>query len=460
MSLYGAMMIGVSALDAFSNALSTTSSNIANVNTVGYKTGATTFSTLLAASMGEGDMSQAGVITGTDQNIGQQGLLQTASSPTDLAISGNGFFMVNSKSDMSGGDYYTRAGDFSPDANGDLSNSAGFYLMGYACGPDGSVAPGAALSAVNVTNLTGKAEPTQNMTIQANLQSSTDLYNDPSNPYVIGDLSPGSTTPITPDFTRTINIYDSQGGSQPVTISFLKTGGTDPLNPQANTWSYEISYGGDQSNVGQNGSLPTGVLAAGTCTFGTDGTLSSITSADTSSVVSDGGKGGTLSMPIPWSTGSGLAAQTISINLGTPGSSNGMSQFDSADSLTNSTVDGALFGTLSGVSVGADGIVTAQFSNGLTQKIFEIPLATFTNENGLGAVNGNAYAETANSGGPVIGGAGEGNAGQIQGSALEGSTVDLATEFTNLITTQRAYTASTRVITTASDMLQTLEQMQ
>jgi flagellar hook protein FlgE len=165
-------------------------------------------------------------------------------------------------------------------------------------------------------------------------------------------------------------------------------------------------------------------------------------------------------MPIPWSTSSGLAAQTISINLGTPGSANGLSQFDSADALTNSTVDGALFGTLAGVSVGADGIVTAQFSNGLTQKIFQIPLATFANENGLGAVSGNAYAATGNSGGAAIGGAGEGNAGSIQGSALEGSTVDLATEFTNLITTQRAYTASTRVITTASDMLQTLEQMQ
>jgi flagellar hook protein FlgE len=448
MSLYGAMMIGVSALDAFSNALSTTSSNIANVNTIGYKTGSTTFSTLLAASMGEGDMSSAGVISGTDQNIGQQGLLQTASSPTDLAVSGNGFFMVNSQSDMSGGDYYTRAGDFQPDASGNLENSAGYYLMGYAVGPDGSVAAGTALSAVNVTNLTGKAEPTQNMTIQANLQSSTEAYDDPNNPYAIGDLSPGSSTPITPDFTRTINIYDSQGGSKPITISWLKTGD--------NTWAYEASYAGSSSDVAANGSLPPGVLAAGTMTFNADGTMNSITpdSSDTTSTVN----GGSLSIPMNWTTG--VASQTVAINFGTPGSSNGMSQYDSADTLTNSTVDGALFGTLAGVSVGSDGTVTAQFSNGLTQKIFQVPLATFANENGLGAVSGNAYAATAESGGAAIGAAGEGNAGQIQGSALEGSTVDLATEFTNLITTQRAYTASTRVITTASDMLQTLEQMQ
>src|SRR5690242_16503389 len=118
MSLYGAMMIGVSALDAFSNALSTSSSNIANVNTIGYKTGQTNFSTLVAASMGAGDMSSIGVVTSNSQNVGQQGLLQTASSPTDMAISGNGFFVVSNSADGSGGQYYTRAGDFTPDSNG------------------------------------------------------------------------------------------------------------------------------------------------------------------------------------------------------------------------------------------------------------------------------------------------------------------------------------------------------
>jgi flagellar hook protein FlgE len=449
MSLYGAMMIGVSALDAFSNALSTTSSNIANVNTIGYKTGSTNFSTLLAASMGEGDMSSAGVITSTDQNIGQQGLLQTASSPTDLAVSGNGFFMVNSQSDMSGGDYYTRAGDFQPDASGNLENSAGYYLMGYAVGPDGSVAPGTALSSVNVTNLTGKAEPTQNMTIQANLQSSTAVYNADGTQtpptYTAGDLTDGT---ITPDFTRTINVYDSQGGSQPITISYLKTG--------ANQWDYEVSYAGAGANLTNGASSGPTMLYHGTMAFDTNGNM---INADTNQSTPSG----SITVNLPWSTASGLNTtdgQNININFGTLNSSNGMSQFDSADSLTNSTVDGALFGTLAGVSVGTDGIVTAQFSNGLTQKIFQIPLATFANENGLGAVSGNAYAATAESGGAAIGGAGEGNAGSIQGSALEGSTVDLATEFTNLITTQRAYTASTRVITTASDMLQTLEQMQ
>lgn len=449
MSLYGAMMIGVSALDAFSNSLSTTSSNIANVNTVGYKTGETQFSTLLADSMGEGDASSAGVISSTAQNIAQQGLLTTASSPTDMAISGNGFFMVSpnpssaSSNTHAGanGLFYTRAGDFQPDANGDLENSSGFYLMGYALNSNGDVAPGTQLSAINVTNLTGKAEPTTTMTLQANLQSSTDVYDGSVTPYTPGALTDGS---ITPNFTRTVNIYDSQGGSQPVTISFLKT--------DANQWNYEVSYAGDSTNV-YTGNTPPTMLYAGTMTFNTDGTL-----ANADSNLS-GNPSGSISVPMDWSGSSGLAAQTISIDMGTVGASNGMTQYDSSSALVNASVDGALFGTLSGVSVDTSGIVTASFSNGLTQKIYQVPLATFANPNGLAPISGNAYAQTLNSGASVIRNAGDDSAGKIQGSALEGSTVDLATEFTNLITTQRAYTASTRVITTASDMLQDLTQM-
>src|SRR4051812_43075453 len=219
MSLYGAMMIGVSALDAFSNALSTSSSNIANVNTIGYKTGQTNFSTLVAASMGTGDMSSIGVVTSASQNVGQQGLLQTASSPTDMAVSGNGFFIVGDGT-HDGQQYYTRAGDFTPDSGGNLRNSAGFYLMGYSLDQNGDVASGTPLSEINLGNLTGKAEPTENMTIQANLQASTEVYDGNEGTYADGEMTNGD---ITPDFTRTINVYDSQGGSQPITVSYLKT---------------------------------------------------------------------------------------------------------------------------------------------------------------------------------------------------------------------------------------------
>ena len=165
-------------------------------------------------------------------------------------------------------------------------------------------------------------------------------------------------------------------------------------------------------------------------------------------------------MTIPWNTAtSGLSPQTVSVNLGTVGSTNGLTQYDTASTFNGSTVDGSAFGTVTGVTVGKDGTVTAQFSNGLSQDVYKIPLATFTNPDGLGQVSGNAYAATKASGAANINLANTGAAGGIQSNSLEGSTVDLATEFTNLITTQRAYSASARIITTADQMLQELEQL-
>ncbi len=433
MSLTGAMMIGVTGLNANSRALSIASSNIANVNTVGYKAGQNTFSTLLADSMGSGDISAQGVISIGSQNITQQGLLQTTQSPTDLGISGNGFFVVNQLADGTGRTMYTRAGNFTPDSVGNLKNSAGFYLMGWPVDVNGNIPTDRNdMTPVNVAGLSGKAQATTEMTVQANLQASTAAVSG----YTAGDMTDGTTPPA---FTRTINVYDSQGGAQPLGLSFLKTG--------PNTWAYEVSYQGDASKI--TGTNP---IATGTMEFNSDGTLAS---ADTS-----GPDTGSIDVSIPWNAGtSGLEPQTLAIKFGTVGSSDGLTQFDSPSALVNSSVNGALFGNLTGVNVDSNGIVTAQFSNGLIQKIYKLPIATFSNPNGLSAVSGNAFAVTNESGNAIIGEANTGGAGSIQSSSLESSTVDLAAEFTNLITTQRAYSASARIITTADQMLQRLDQI-
>jgi flagellar hook protein FlgE len=429
-------MTGVSGLDANSTAMSIASSNIANVNTVGYKASSADFSTLLASAMG-GDGTNATVTAAASQNITEQGTPTAASSPTDLAISGNGFFVVSQQPAAAGStqdQYYTRAGDFAPDANGNLVNSSGYYLMGWPLDSTGALPTDRNdMTAVNVSNLSGKAEATTTMSLQANLQSSTTA----DTSYVAGDMTNGT---VTPDFQRTINVYDSQGGSQPLQISYEKTG--------ANTWAYEVSYQGNASNI--TGTNP---IATGTMSFNSDGTLAT---ADTSSATPTG----SVNITIPWSTSSGLAAQTVSLNMGTVGSSNGVTQFDSASTMTNSTVDGALFGSLSGVTIDQDGFVTANFSNGLSQKIYQLPLATFTNPNGLQAASGNAYQASATSGVATVSEANSGGAGSIDSNSLEASTVDLATEFTNLITTQRAYEASSKIITTAAQMLDQLMQMQ
>jgi flagellar hook protein FlgE len=243
---------------------------------------------------------------------------------------------------------------------------------------------------------------------------------------------------VTPDFQRTINVYDSQGGSQPVTFSFVKTA--------ANTWAYEAAYAGAPANLSSPNPIGTG-----TVTFNSDGTLKNVNGAAPAS--------GIFNLTIPWAASTGLASQAVAVNLGSVGGTSGLTQFDTASTLNGTSPDGSSFGNVTGVTVSKDGTVTAQFSNGLSQSVYKIPIATFTNPNGLGQVNGNAYVSTRASGAASVNLANTGSAGGIAARSLEASTVDLATEFTNLITTQRAYSASARIITTADQMLQQLEQL-
>ena len=431
MSLFGSLNIGVAGLAANSAALSATSSNIANVNTVGYKEATTNFSTFLNSTGLSGGAS-AGVTAVIGQDVTNQGLPITTSSPTDLSISGNGFFVV-SPSSASSVLEYTRAGSFTPDTDGNLVNAAGLYLRGWALDSQGKIPTDTGnLSLINVSSVLGKAQATDHLGVQANLQASDAIVG----PYTAGDMAAGT---VTPEFQRTINVYDSQGGSQPLTFSFVKTA--------ANTWNYEVTYSGDPSNVSTTGSL-----YSGTMSFNSD---SSLANADTAITPATG----TIALTIPWSASTGLAPQTFSINLGSVGGTGGVTQYDSTSIMNASTVNGSPFGSVTGVTVAKDGTVTAQFSNGLSQDVYKIPVATFSNPDGLAQVSGNAYVANKASGAANINVANSGSAGSIASQSLEGSTVDLATEFTNLITTQRAYSASARIITTADQMLQQLEQL-
>jgi flagellar hook protein FlgE len=430
MSLYGALNIGVAGLAANSAALSATSSNIANVNTVGYKTQNASFQTFLNAPGLSG--SSAGVSAVISQDVSTQGLPSSTSSPTDLSISGAGFFVVATSTAQGASQQYTRAGSFNPDENGNLKNAAGFYLMGYKLDSLGNVPTNTSqLSLVNISSLSGKASATDNVGIQANLQSSSTAVGT----YTTGQMTSGV---VTPSFQRTINVYDSLGGSQPLTFSFVKTA--------ANTWAYETSYSGSAANL----SSPN-PIATGTVTFNSDGTLKNVNGAAPAA--------GTFNLTIPWAASTGLVPQTVKVDLGAVNGTSGLTQFDAASTLKGASPNGSPFGAITGVQVDKSGTVTAQFSNGLSQSVYKIPLATFTNPDELGQVTGNAYIATKASGAASVNLASTGVAGGITAQSLEGSTVDLALEFTNLITTQRAYSASARIITTANQMLQQLEQL-
>lgn len=446
MSLYGAMMTGVAGLSAYSNALSVASANIANANTVGYKNATANFSTLLASASASSDTSSAGIMASSGQNVSQQGLLQTTSSATDLAITGNGFFVVAQTPSDTSVRAYTRSGSFTTDANGYLKNAAGMYLLGWQLDANEQVPSDRNyMSLINANSLTGKAEATTKVSAQLNLQSSTTAE---TKTYVPGDMSlPSTDTNNVPnDFRRTINVYDSQGGQQPMQLSFVKTA--------ANTWQYEVTYQGAATNITPADATYPTMVASGAVVFNSDGTLASITPTG-GTASSDA----SIDVTVPWSAASGLQSQTFNLSFGTLNSSVGLTQFDNSSNLTSSTVNGALFGSLTGISIDKNGIVTAQFSNGLSQNVYKVPLATFSNPDGLAAISGNAYTTSNQSGSPTISEANLGSAGTIAAKNLEESTVDLATEFTTLITTQRAYSAASKIVTTASTMLDELLQM-
>lgn len=426
MSLYGALFTGVSSLAANSRALGISSNNIANVNTVGYKASMAQFETLLGRDTPAGQFSSGGVRTITQQRVTAQGLPQNTDSATDLAISGQGFFVVskeNVASTGNGGLLYTRAGSFTPDEDGNLRNAQGFYLMGWRLDGFGNIPTNtSSLEPISLGTLTGTAEASTSIVLSTNLQASSTAV--PG--YTAGQISSGAQAAT---FQRTVEVYDSQGGVQPIRIAFVKTA--------ANTWQYEAIYDGDPANIGGASNNP---IATGTLTFNTNGTLATPATP--------------VTMNIPWAPASGLSAQAIALNFGTPGQSGGMTQFETPSSSNSPIIDGAVFGRLAGVSVNAEGIVTAVFDNGVQRAVYKIPLATFTNPDGLTALNANVYRMSEDSGPVTISEPNVGSAGSILAANLESSTVDLAKEFTDMITTQRAYSAATRIISTADAMLQ------
>src|ERR1700761_708039 len=355
MSLYDALMIGVSGLNANSKAMSVFSSNIANVNTVGYKTSQSDFETMLGAANGGSAGLDTGVMASAQANIAQQGAAFSTSSPTDLAINGNGFFCVSTSADQAGQALFTRAGSFAPDASGNLRNSAGLYLMGYPINSDGT-ASSSTLGPITTAGLGGKGEATTTMSINANLDASDDI----TTGYTAGDMY---AQHVTPDFQTTINVYDSQGGVQPLQMSYVKTG--------ANTWSYEAAYTGNQANITPTGGTDPNPIATGTLTFDSNGNLTAVTPTDANSTSTDG----VLDFKIPFDpTNSGLQPQELKFTMGPLNSTTGMSQFASDSVLNSSHTDGAAFGNVTGLTVNADGTVDANYSNGLVQAVYKVPL--------------------------------------------------------------------------------------
>lgn len=473
MSINSAMLAGVSGLTANSAALAAISQNIANVNTVGYKRTAAEFSTVVnSQSQGTG-YSAGGVFANTRNYISQGGQLQRTTSSTDLGIAGQGFFVTTEKAEgLDAGDarLFTRAGAFRVDEFGYLKNTAGLYLQGWPVTSDGTInrdpSDLSKLNSINVGSVGGTAEATTRAQLNANLRSSQPVspdlgsYNAATNSMSLYDPTATPPTGVKPDFQITIPASDSKGGQRTIAYSFLKTN-----NP--NEWRAEVHV--IPATDIENGSTPAnGILKAGFVLFTQDGRLDvegmktreaatpgSMLFADASAAsitlgASDPASVGTATAP-QWRDSLGIDDQIINFDLSA--SAGGLTQYDSDSIVQAVTTNGTAFGNLSDIQIDEEGYVTANFDNGVTRRVAQVALATFVSPDSLTAVNANAYRVSQGSGTYNLKAPGAGGAGLIGASQLEASTVDLSAEFTGLITTQRAYSASSKIITTADEML-------
>jgi flagellar hook protein FlgE len=427
MSLFGAMTSGVSGLAAQSSAMGAIADNITNVNTVGYKNTKTDFQSLVTKQTSARSYSAGGVHARPLQLNDVQGLLQPTTSQTDIGVSGGGYFVVNesSRPSINSEFLFTRAGSFHQDNEGFLRNAAGFYLQGWPTDPQGNVVLPTGSSAgrtneniistdflqtVNLSRVGGTASPTTRISIGANLPAHSDA----------GD-----------SHEMDVQVFDSLGTPHGITFKYVKTG--------ANEWDLEVEAPAGAAVTFYDGQG--NVMATPSITFGADGLPAGFNVAK---------------MSVSGFANGAADLSNIELDFGTIGEANGLTQFGADFSPRSVQQDGARYGEFSGVTIGSDGLVTALFDNGEMRPIYKLPLATFVNPNGLESRSGNVWTATQASGNPLLGAADQGPAGQITQSTLEASTVDIAKEFTDMIVVQRAYSAATKIISTADEMMEEL----
>ena len=401
--MISSLFAGISGLNANAKAMTVIGDNIANVNTTAFKSNRSSFANVLSQSLGGSTGSDIGrgVEFWGASALWTQGSLENTGSATDLAINGNGFFIVN---DPTGASFYTRAGQFYMNDRGEMVNPDGLTVQGYEIDASGNRG--------NLTNITIPGErvsppsPTTTFTFDINLDA-------------------GAATGDT--YSTSQSVYDSLGNAIPLALTFTKLDTTVPAT--ARSWSVAGSV-----------PVPNGPVALSSTTFTFD-------EAGNLTV-----PGGDLTVDI--TMGNGAFPMSLTWDLvDLAGPLGDITGYASPSNTTFQFQDGFSSGVLRGISVDESGIVTAAYSNGQLTPLFQVAMADFPSFEGLTKLGGNLYAESLNSGQPMPGVAGDGRLGNISPMAIEMSNVDLAQEFVKMITTQRAFQANSRVITTSDEIL-------
>ena len=426
MSLYGMMRTGVSGMAAQSTRLGTVADNIANSGTNGYKRASVEFSSLVIPNSGT-SYTSGGVATKIRYAIAEAGNLQYTSSQTDLAIKDKGFFVVN---DASGQPFLTRFGSFVPDAQGRLVNAAGFYLMGYSYenGIPSPVANGfAGLEEVKISGQELQASPSSSGNFRANLPYTAPLWTGP-------DLSANPAVSPVPGLEQAMQeksvikssliVYDNVGQEVLLDIYFEKI--------SADEWRVSAYY---QPDATATDSFPYSQPPIGNMTLEFDPTNGKLagTSADTLDVDLTALNGQLIEIDVSLMTQ--LATDY------TPGTAN-------MNGNAPSEIEQILFDT--------DGTVVAKYANGATKSLYRVPLATVQSPDQLQVLPGNVFSAGIESGNVQIGFANQGGVGSVVAGAIENSNVDIADELTNMIESQRNYTANSKVFQTGSDLMDVL----
>ncbi|HVW85139.1 MAG TPA: flagellar hook protein FlgE [Bryobacteraceae bacterium] len=408
-SAYSTALAG---LNANSQAINIVSGNLANLSTTGYKDLHVSFQDLVNANLSgfNSSASISGATIAQTQQRFTQGTLQTTSGPFDAAIQGNGFFVVRA---TNGQTLFTRQGDFKVDASGDLMTATGEFVQGWNASGGVLNTNGSTSNITLPSTLVAQPSATTEMSISANLNANV----------AVG--AAGST------FNSPIQVFDAQGNSHTLTVTYTETA--------PNTWSYDVTIPSADLSGGSGG---TTTLASGSLTFDGNGRLQSPPAS-----------AGTVPITIS-NLASGASDMNITWKLYDAGANATLTQYNQASANIANDQNGAAPGQLTSMNIGPDGQIVAKFSNGTSQNVAQIALASVLNPDSMQQVNGNNFATTSLTATPVIGLPETGARGQITGGALETSTVDIATEFTNLLQYERGYQANSKVISTEDQVVQ------
>lgn len=420
MSVLATLYTGSSGLTAMGQAIGVVGDNIANSSTIGFKGSRANFEDVLGGTAPNGQRLGAGVrLSGVETLFGQGAVVATG-RPLDMAIRGEGFFVLKGNHDGIDGNFFSRNGQFLINNEGDLVSQEGLSVQGYTIDPSGVTSP-----LPGNINIDVQAAPnaTTSVSIFTNLDATSVPPALPFDPANAADTS---------NFTTSTTVFDSLGNAHRVDVFFRSNG--------AGAWEWHALVDGGELTGGTAGT-PT-EIASGTLTFTTDGALDTETTTASSANFLNATPNQALTFDfgdsITTDGGTGLAGST---------------QFASASAVTAVDQDGFAAGSLVELIVADDGTITGRFSNGQSRPLARVALATFGSEEGLLRAGGQLFVETPESGETLIEAAATGGRGAISGGSLETSNVNLSDELVTLIAYQRAFQTSARIVSTADEVL-------